>query len=384
MTRKMVFGFMVLAAAAAMPALHAETIDFEVVPTATIVDVVFGDGGTGPIAVSGFNPQLALPGNAAVIFDSANPPVTPVETIDDDLGTPNEDFGGPGRGAGGEAGSPFQNDTPLGHLLIINEAAEFVDRDSSGTIDMADSPVILTDDADLIGASLSLDFTAVAPVTVSSIDIIDVELNEPMATVALFGSGGGLRAMFPLPQPGDNGVAHFEFGPIGNVWSMVVSLNGSGAIDNVVFDGEQPFCGDGNIDPGEDCDDGNNIDGDGCDANCMREPGEGCTPGYWKQDQHFDSWIGFTPGTSFAAVFGIAEEGSLTFIQALNRNGDPSISLAKFGVAALLSEAALTGFGLTDDQVIDIVQEGYATGNFEDAKDALEAQVGDLTICSLD
>ena len=23
--------------------------------------------------------------------------------------------------------------------------------------------------------------------------------------------------------------------------------------------------------------------------------GEGCTPGFWKQDQHFDSWVGFLP-----------------------------------------------------------------------------------------
>jgi len=32
-----------------------------------------------------------------------------------------------------------------------------------------------------------------------------------------------------------------------------------------------PVCGDGNIDPGEECDDGNNIDGDGCSANCLTE-----------------------------------------------------------------------------------------------------------------
>lgn len=31
---------------------------------------------------------------------------------------------------------------------------------------------------------------------------------------------------------------------------------------------DAPYCGDGNLDPGEICDDGNNIDGDGCDADC--------------------------------------------------------------------------------------------------------------------
>lgn len=33
----------------------------------------------------------------------------------------------------------------------------------------------------------------------------------------------------------------------------------------------EPYCGDGNIDSGEQCDDGNNINGDGCSANCRIE-----------------------------------------------------------------------------------------------------------------
>ncbi len=31
-------------------------------------------------------------------------------------------------------------------------------------------------------------------------------------------------------------------------------------------------CGDGNLEPGEECDDGNNLDGDGCSADCLLEP----------------------------------------------------------------------------------------------------------------
>ncbi|MFC1648517.1 DUF4215 domain-containing protein [Nanoarchaeota archaeon] len=33
----------------------------------------------------------------------------------------------------------------------------------------------------------------------------------------------------------------------------------------------EAFCGDGNVDPGEECDDSNNADNDGCDANCFNE-----------------------------------------------------------------------------------------------------------------
>ncbi len=39
---------------------------------------------------------------------------------------------------------------------------------------------------------------------------------------------------------------------------------------------DEPFCGDGVLDPGEECDDGNNIDGDGCSANCTTEEEEFC------------------------------------------------------------------------------------------------------------
>jgi cysteine-rich repeat protein len=35
---------------------------------------------------------------------------------------------------------------------------------------------------------------------------------------------------------------------------------------------EAPDCGDGELDPGEECDDGNNADGDGCSADCEVEP----------------------------------------------------------------------------------------------------------------
>jgi len=33
----------------------------------------------------------------------------------------------------------------------------------------------------------------------------------------------------------------------------------------------EPFCGDGNLDPGEQCDDGNNVNGDGCSSVCTSE-----------------------------------------------------------------------------------------------------------------
>jgi cysteine-rich repeat protein len=43
------------------------------------------------------------------------------------------------------------------------------------------------------------------------------------------------------------------------------------AIDDQELCGPDRICGDGELDPSEECDDGNNVDGDGCDANCVVE-----------------------------------------------------------------------------------------------------------------
>ena len=42
-------------------------------------------------------------------------------------------------------------------------------------------------------------------------------------------------------------------------------------VTNISETPPEPFCGDGNVDPGEQCDDGNNEDGDGCSAICEIE-----------------------------------------------------------------------------------------------------------------
>jgi hypothetical protein len=54
--------------------------------------------------------------NQAILFDGNNP-----TGGDFDLGTPNETFGGPGVGAGGEMGQAGENSEPQGMMLIIPE-----------------------------------------------------------------------------------------------------------------------------------------------------------------------------------------------------------------------------------------------------------------------
>ena len=112
--------------------------------------------------------------------------------------------------------------------------------------------------------------------------------------------------------------------------------------------------------------------------------GEGCTPGFWKQEQHFDSWaFPYTPDTLFATVFArdivVRGEGKTlvsdpTLLQALDANGGNVNAAARHAVAALLN-AASTGvsYNLSEDAIIAAFQDAYPDGELDDMKDSFEA-----------
>lgn len=66
--------------------------------------------------------------------------------------------------------------------------------------------------------------------------------------------------------------------------------------------------------------------------------GQGCTPGYWKQSQHFDSWNGYAPNQLFSSVFENAFPG-MTLLQVLQQGGGGLNALGRHTVAALLNSA---------------------------------------------
>jgi hypothetical protein len=248
-TTKNKLAYLILPFAAVLSAQAAE-IDFEGIAPGTILEQVSNGAGAtgltgGHIGVRGFNPHLSLDDNAAVVFDSLNPP-----GIDYDLGSTNSDFGGPGidrdgnSATGGNAGSPYQNDTELGNVLIVNEALELADRNSDGVISGADSPAIRTNDADLRGQFLEFDFSTlkgVKSVTVNSVSYMDAEIEqgESGARVELFGPGIAPEgASIALQPPGDNGVFSQTGIDVEGVDLMRIVLNGSGAVLGVVFEEE--------------------------------------------------------------------------------------------------------------------------------------------------
>lgn len=74
---------------------------------------------------------------------------------------------------------------------------------------------------------------------------------------------------------------------------------------------------------------------------------QGCTPGYWKQKQHFDSWPvdttyiagGVNPSTPLANVIGFEVPGfeGITMLEALQLNGGGAKALLRQGAAGILN-----------------------------------------------
>lgn len=101
--------------------------------------------------------------------------------------------------------------------------------------------------------------------------------------------------------------------------------------------------------------------------------GEGCTPGYWKQEHHFDSWNVYSPNDSFSAVFGVSYGGTL--VEAAGAKGGGANALARHAVAALLNSAnGDVSYLYSTADVISMVQAAFASGNFEATKDLFAGQ----------
>lgn len=113
----------------------------------------------------------------------------------------------------------------------------------------------------------------------------------------------------------------------------------------------------------------------------------GCTPGYWKEDQHLDAWLptGFRPvdaidalqkADTFNAVFGVTQyvrpNGTpytlLEVMRELNGNGngkaDPiSTNLGFHAVAALLNAAHPdVNYGYTSGEIINLFRDNMHNG----------------------
>jgi len=196
-------------------------IDFEeFVPGQVVVGELPG-GGTidaGLFSHVVFSIASEGPHNSLVIFDSSHP-----TGGDFDLGTPHQDFGGPGVGLGGAAGTPGENAQPLGNVLIIAEDL----HDFSPEDGLVDDP-----DDEARGGLITADFPV--PVTVDYIKILDMDDRARGSSIKLYDEVS-LLADIDIPLLGDNSVQTIDLHGYHDLTRMEIFFRGSGAIAELQF-----------------------------------------------------------------------------------------------------------------------------------------------------
>jgi cysteine-rich repeat protein len=128
------------------------------------------------------------------------------------------------------------------------------------------------------------------------------------------------------------------------------------------------YCGNGKVDGDEQCDDGNDVNTDSCRSDCtVPDDFAGCTPGFWKQPQHLQYWPeAYKPTDRVNTVFGVTSTSNPTLLQALSTGGGGEEAFLRHAVAALLNSGHdEVDYLHTTAQVIAMVQQAYATGDFD-------------------
>ena len=91
---------------------------------------------------------------------------------------------------------------------------------------------------------------------------------------------------------------------------------------------------------------------------CPPTGGEGCTPGYWKQKHHFDSWVGYKPWDRFKDAFNTGSRASLKY--SLSKGGGGGIAFRRHATAALLNATNPdVNYFKTEAEVIESVRQTY-------------------------
>lgn len=103
-----------------------------------------------------------------------------------------------------------------------------------------------------------------------------------------------------------------------------------------------------------------------------KDGSQGCTPGYWKQTQHFGNWTDpYDPTDQFSAHFENAFPG-LTLLQVLEQGGGGLNALGRHTVAALLNGASPypdgVNFAYSDIDVINLFNGVFPGGDYEGLK----------------
>ncbi len=149
--------------------------------------------------------------NAGMVFDSDNP-----TGKDTDLGSPNQDFGGPGIGKGGGADTPFRLDKAQGNVLIISKNLNPADPND-----------------DEKGGTIEFDFSEFEHgVTLHSLELVDLE--KP-ASIDLLDTTGIFIKTIALNPAGNNGFLTVDLEGTQHVGSFKIHLSESASVDKLCF-----------------------------------------------------------------------------------------------------------------------------------------------------
>ncbi|MCP4304424.1 MAG: DUF11 domain-containing protein [bacterium] len=197
---------------------QTSVIDFEagLNPGDTPANLSVGNGisgaALGTVSLVGFNPDV--PGNSAMMYDAS----CGGQTVP--IADPAFD---PALCSGGDSDlySPG-----AGNVAIITEDGDALDPDDTGHPD----------------STFSFDFTAWGPgvVTVDSFSVRDIDFGQVGARATFNDIDGNVLAVISFPEIGDNAVAQIVAN-VSGVATMLVYLNGSGAIDNINLTTDSPI-----------------------------------------------------------------------------------------------------------------------------------------------
>lgn len=300
-------------------AVQTAVIDFEGLSAGSIVSSLSSGNGISGDPFSGsvgvYGDNGVHAANAAMVFDATC-------------------GGGPAANCTGDDPDLFQED--LGNVLIVSE-----DLDGSDP-----------DDSDNAGAELRFDFTGFGPgsFTIVGLTILDIDDDEsPGANIKVYAFyPGGSFEQFDIPDIGDGNA---EFVPIGaeGVSYLIVHLHGSGAVDNLTLSAEDP-----------------------------RDP-QGCTPGYWRQPHHYDSWEGHLPSDLYSSVFGVGPDTALG--QTIKARGGGVNAFLLASTAALLNAAhSELAYAYTSAELSAIVTAAFESGDFSMAETLDDANNAGCTL----
>jgi hypothetical protein len=237
------------------------------------------------------------------------------------------------------------------HILIIPETG--TTQDTSPADGLVDAP-----DDSANGGTIFVRMDT--PFFLKSFVFVDHENNSAEAKAYDAKFGGNLITTVPIPIAGDKSIQTIIMNAP-NTQRLEVKYKDSGGITNI-------------------------------DLKCAPPKGEGCTPGFWKQSQHFKFWKGYKTTDKFAATFGITGSAAdlkikvdnkyiklkyATLLDALKAQGGGINALARHAVAALLNASSGINYTFTVAEVKSMVKDAIQSGSstkIEDTKNKLEKE----------